>query len=874
MKTMPQPPRLARKFLQFISGAANIDDLVGDLDEWFFQNLQSMSPQRAKFNYWKQALSLSASYAIRKRKRDARSGPFSETSGFSMDMLRNYIKVSVRNLYQHKYFSILNAFGLSIGMSISLLLLAMYSFVSTYDNFHLNRENIYTVTAKRTQGAEERDYATAPIALGPKLKAELPGVREVVPIIKGHDAVKTDKENIPMKTYYVGPEFLDVFTFELTEGSRRSLSKPNQFILTESAAQKLFGDEDPMGKTFEMENGVLAEVAGVMKNHPNNTHLSFEMLASLSTLTFAENALSEKWTHEYINGPHQYLYVLLNGGVGREPLEHYLSDLGSEEQLANAAPSKLTFGVQHLEEITMGPDLSHGLGVKWEGSGFILFGLFAALILLPACFNYTNISIARSMRRAKEIGLRKTMGGIKKQIFFQFITETVVITSIAFIGALLIFVFIRSEFQSMLVAGSSLDLSLSWRMILMFVAFAFVTGLLAGLFPALHFSGLNPIDALKSKVNSRGSSMRIRKVLTVFQFALSFGFILTLVVVGRQYRYSLNFDFGFERKNTVVVNLQDVDPQQFKTAFSQSAAVQSISMSSGLPGIHGYTTWIKSSAHDSTSVAQLVVDPSFISNFGLTLLAGKSFPDDLWQRERHIIVNEEFLHHHRIARPTDAIGKLYQIDGKDVEVIGVVKNFHYASLNYPIGKFIFRTDPSQYQYASLQVVSDDAFRMFTDFEDLWKTLPTQKKFSGEYFETELNHAYEMYQSLLKIVGFLGLLAITISLLGMLGMVVYTAETKTKEVGIRKVMGADVKNIIHLLSRDYLKMMVWAVFFAVPTTAFLLHMLLPSIQYYSVTLSVWDVVLSVLILFGLGITTIISQTYKTAMTNPATTLRAD
>jgi hypothetical protein len=214
------------------------------------------------------------------------------------------------------------------------------------------------------------------------------------------------------------------------------------------------------------------------------------------------------------------------------------------------------------------------------------------------------------------------------------------------------------------------------------------------------------------------------------------------------------------------------------------------------------------------------------------------------------------------------------VDGQDLEVIGVVKNFHYAPLTEPIRKFMFRTNPSEFLYANLQVSSTDAFAMFSQMEAVWKQLPTQKKFSGKYFEEELNEAYATYQIVLKIVGFLGLLAITISLLGMLGMVVYTSETKTKEVSIRKVMGATVASIAVLLSKDYLKMMGWAMAFAIPLTSFILYNLLPGIQYYSVSLSVWDVLISAVILIVLGLLTITSQTYKTAMTNPATTLRSE
>lgn len=863
-----QPPRLAQRLFRFFAGSANIDDMLGDLDEWFYSNLETKSPLAAKFHYWKQVVSLSFSYAIKKRKRDSRYSTYS-TTNLSFDMLRNYIKIALRNLYQYKYFSVLNAFGLAMGMSISLLVIALYSFVSTYDNFQEHKDRIYTVTSTQIEGVQEADYAIAPAALADKLENEYSGVSAVVRIYRDFETlIKTDKENIPLMTYHVEPEFLNVFTFDMLRGNAGSLAEPNQIVLTASAAQKLFNEDDVVGKTLTLADGTSLVVAGLMKDIPHNTHLNFEALISYGTIRQSQLSVQQQWL-DYAG---HYVYVLLREGGSVTDLQQFLN--GVSEKTYAQLPQKVKFEAVPMLGIAMGPDIRYAIGMKWDSSSFLIFGALAALILLPACFNYTNISIARALKRAKEIGLRKTMGGVNRQIFFQFTTETVIITLFSLIGALLIFVVIRSEFQSMMIGGSRLDLSLSARMIAMFVGFALFTGFVAGIFPAIYFSSLNPIQALKSKITAKGTSLRVRKVLTVLQFALSFGFILCLVVFYKQYRYSLNFDFGFEKKNIVDIELQDVKQEQFRTAFSQLTSVRSISMSSGLLGTGAQPVWMNAGVNDSTEVEQMFIDQHYINNFGLKLIAGNNFPDEPWQRERHMIVNEEFLKTHNMASAAEALGKIFTIEGNELEVIGVVKNFHYASLKVPIGKLVFRFNPSQFAYANMLVSSPDAFRLFTQFENTWQQLPTQKKFMGKYFEDELSEAYESYRGLLKIVGFMGVLALTISLLGMLGMVVYTAETKTKEVSIRKVMGAKVVSIAYLLSRDYLKMMAIAIVIAIPITAFLLDIMLTQLQYYRVDLSVWDVLISTMVLLSLGVITIASQTYKTAMTNPATTLRSE
>ncbi|MBX2895440.1 MAG: ABC transporter permease [Cyclobacteriaceae bacterium] len=864
---MTQPPKLARKILEWFAAAAFVEDMLGDLDELYFIHLKTKSTAVAKLLYWRGAMSLLFSYALKKRKAKASLGLYS--SSISMGLLRNYFKVAVRSLYQHKYFTILNAFGLAVGMSISLLLLSLISYVQTYDDFHTNRESIYTIISERTEGVEQLAWALAPHVLADKL-SENSNVKAVVRINSYfREEVKLPQGLIPLRGYYVEPNFLDVFTYQVTQGNARAtLSQPNHIVITESAALKIFNTTHVLGKTLELNTGGLVVVGAVMKDHPINSHFDFELLASFASLPQPQASISDQWTYFDF----QYLYVLLEQTASVSDFQSYLDKI-SDDTYAKL-PVKVAFQAQHLNDIALGPDLRMAIGPKWEASGMIVFAVIAAMILLPACFNYTNISIARALKRAKEIGLRKTLGGVKFQVFFQFITETVVVTFIAFIGALVLFYFMRTEFQKMLVASNALDLSLTVRMACYFLLFALGTGLVAGIFPALYFGGLNPIQALKNKVHKGSSAMRVRKVLTVFQFILSFGFILSLVVFNRQYQYSLNFNFGFAKENIVNVALQGTAPHLVKNEFSKLAPVQSVAMSSQVMGLGYYNTWIKDSENDSTEVAHMYVDDNYIPLFGLTLIAGTNFTAEAGLVEKFIIVNEAFVNEYKIATPVEAIGKTYNVEGSELQVIGVVKNFHFAPLRYPIKKFFFRNNPAKFTYAHLKVSTADAFTMFTDFETHWNNLNPEQKVAASFFEDDLNDGYNHYVVLLKIIGFLGLLALTISVLGLLGMVVYSAETKVKEISIRKVFGASVLNLNYMLSKEYLKLIVWAVGISAPVTAYLIYLVLPHLQYYSTTVSLWDVVISTAILLGLAMLTVWSQTNKVAMANPADTLRSE
>src|SRR6478609_5949942 len=357
------------------------------------------------------------------------------------------------------------------------------------------------------------------------------------------------------------------------------LQSPNSIVLTESAAKKIFNSSDVVGKIVELPGVGSFTVTGLVKDHPKNSHLKFEALVSYNSLPSSSFSSEEQWT----NYRNQYIYVNLPDEETAVKLQSYLNTVS--KTIYGSFPVKASFQVQPLEGLVT-KDLQNAIGPKWEASGFWVFGVVALLILLPACFNYTNISIARALKRSKEIGLRKAMGGLKDQIFFQFLMETIVITLISLVGALLLFLMARSEFQTMLVDASSTDLSLTVKNVSLFILFALVTGTVAGLFPAIYFARLNPIQALKSQSQGKASSgMRLRKALTTFQFALTFGFILCLVVFGRQYRYSLNYDFGFHKENILNLEIKNTDPRIVKTEFSKVASVESVSLSSGNIGL-------------------------------------------------------------------------------------------------------------------------------------------------------------------------------------------------------------------------------------------------------------------------------------------------
>lgn len=788
-------------------------------------------------------------------------------------MFKSYLTIALRLFSRHKFFSITNAFGLALGMSVSLLLISFYSYVSSFDDFHSQKENIYRIITTKENSNDKTIYASAPAIMASELKNDRGDVRQVVRLNSSfHGDVISDRLNIPIRGYYVDSNFFSVFDFEMIQGNPvYALVKPNSIVLTESVASKFDASGDLLGKTVEIDGLGSFEVTGVIKDE-RRTHFMFEALVSFSSLppgVRGEDSNPNQWT----SLENQYIYLLTNPSSDKENLQQSLDRISNDAN-SYARDTKVAFNLQALGDISPGPDLENSIGPDSDYTLLAVFATISLLILLPACFNYANLSIARALKRSKEIGLRKTLGGAKVQIFFQFIIETMSTVVIALVGAVLIFLLIRSEFENMM-PELWLDLSLTWEMLAGFFLFSIVTGFLTGVLPAMYFSGLNPIQALKCTSKIKGlSRMWMRKALIIGQFALSFLFIVLLLVLSRQYRYNLNFDYGFNTKDILDVQLLGVNHAIFHTEFSRLQVVNNISMSSGILGLYDYsTTYIQEEdGGDSTKTDQLFCDANFVDNMELELLAGQNFPNERASDERYILVNEEFLHVRHISNPIDALGKMYLVEGMELEVIGVLKNFHFAPVQEPIKSFFLRTDASKYTYANVKITTRDLPSTLAAMEEVWNRLST-RKFEAHLFDDEMEEMYyRFYRSLVKMIGFLGLIAIAITLLGLLGMVIYTIEPRTKEVGIRKVFGANESSITYLLSKDFIRLMAWAIGFAIPLCTLLIDGFLSALQYYRVSLNVWDILVSLVIFLFIGVGTIASRIRNASKVNPADILR--
>ena len=794
-------------------------------------------------------------------------------------MFKNYLKTAARNLSKNKLFTTLNVVGLALGMSLNLLFVAMVVFVFQFDDFHSNKENVYRIITHVQDRHDNPSFASAPVGAAQLLKGHFEGVERVVRIHQSVPrTVYRGETEISIKGYFADADYLSVFDFPLVQGDpATSLVHPNTMVVTEAAAARIFGGQDPMGEVVSVEPFGEVVITGVAKDMPKNTHLKAEALVSYATLTshygpaFTDD--ERNWTHFH----NAYTYLQLADGASPAAVEAFLNGVAQERY--TTPEFQASFELQPLGEVAPGPELDNDMGNEYSYLELVLLGILPLIVLLAACGNYVSLAIAQSLRRMKSIGVRKVMGARKRQVFTQFVMESTVTMLLAVTLSYVFFEIIRGEALSLTGAHEWVDLSPTPGTLLAFLAFALGVGFVAGVVPALRFSRMDPVQALKGNEpqTKRGGRFTLPRVVITSQFILSLGFILAMVIMVQQHRYSTNYDLGFERHNIVNVDLQRSNPQRVKDEFEKLSFSSPISMSSHLlgagsvPGVH-----MKRTGHpDSLNANRVAIDEHFITNMGLHLVLGRDFTDDVGENARSIIINEVFA---KALSPDDAskaVGEVVVLDdSRDVRVVGVLEDFHYASLHAPVGNFFFEYAPDDFNYANFRLLSGDERQAFIEMEAAWKAVGTDNALKAAFLTDQINDAYASYEQIVKMWGFMGLLAISIACLGLLGMVVFTVRKRVKEVSIRKVLGASSESLVYLLSRDFLALLTIAAAIAVPSVYLLMDMVLQEAQYYHAPISASAAVISLAVVLLLGLTTIGSQTLKAANTNPADNLRLE
>lgn len=864
----PTPPLFARKVFEWWSKKADTEDLLGDIDEYFQYNVDEKGKLKAQIIYFKQVISLSFSYALKKRKRSASYSNYYSRNSFAM--IQNYFKIAVRNFSKHKLFTSINIFGLALGMSIYLLALTIATSIFRFDEFHENKERVFQVN---TDFEEDGLFASTFNAVGYQIQDQYPFVEEVVKIKEGFSPEIKHRGNLlNFNGYFADPSFFDVFSFPLISGnSSTALSEPFSVVITQKVAETLYKDENPIGKVLETDLGSF-NVTGVMDDL-NQTHFYFQMLTSHQTYEQLSN--QPQLATDWINYRDNYVYLLLKSGTTEKELNQSLSQLGTTASSFHSEQT-VSFESTRLDSIVPGKLISNSLGIGWDYTILIVFMAIGFLILLPAIFNYTNLSMARALKRAKEIGIRKVVGAEKSQIKAQFIVETVLLTFLALIGSIFILSLIKVEFLNMLMGAESLDTSLSVELVVVFALFTLVIGILSGIFPALYFSRLNPIHTIKGEIKNGAAGISgMKKGLFVFQFFVSLVFIIGVGAIAKQYTYVFNHNHGFESDNILAVPFKSMDKQVAINELGSHKDVKSITTVSNLPGVFLPTRVdVTSNESDTLTASQVFIGDDFIENLAMDLAWGESGSSrQSTQNEELVLVNEQFLRSIAVFENQKDSLTFTLADGKRCRIVGILKDFNFEPLNELINPLIFRYSLEESNYALLTISSANISKTISDLDGIWTSIDQKAKFEATFLNEEIENAYYFIVIQIKIFGFLSALAITISCLGLLGMVSYTTENRVKEIAVRKIMGATTKSLYYTLTKDFVKMIFISALIAIPFSYLFYDILVLNVLLkYGSGLGVTEIFLSVAFLFLIGFLSIYWQTSKIANANPAGNLR--
>ncbi len=806
-------------------------------------------------------------------------------------MFSNYLKTAIRSLMRHRFFSAINIFGLAVSMTICMAIMMLVANQMNYDRFNTNRDRIFRVTSQLINPNGDHDTnvtATSAHPLGEELKHNYTGIEKVVRVKRGfgNPWIEFDQNvNVPLSGYFADPEFFEVFQYELQYGDvGTALKEPYSVVLTHKAARKLFKEENPVGQTIKVGDKGTYTVTGILKDNNRKSHIVFEAIASMATVKSLEAAGtfgkdSENWHNYWMT----WTYILLEEGKTASDITPHLDKIFKKYIEPNTKPdiNKARFQLQPLMNITPGPFLNNPIGPFMPWIFIYFFAGLAGLVMVTSCFNFTNLSIARSLTRAKEIGIRKATGAMRWQIFTQFLSEAVLTAFLALaIAVVLVLALKPLMLQLNFARMMKWDLEANLFVYAAFVVFACVVGILAGLFPAVVLSGFQPIKVLKNISNVRlFSKMGLRKSLLVSQFTLSLIFILSAIVVYKQLNYFTHTNLGFQSANQISVRLNSTKPGPLKNELLKRNNIVSVSAASHVPAAgSSYSTGFKKDLAEKewTSLYYYSVDEDYIKNMKLNLIAGRNFEESAGESNKNfIVVNEEALKAFHYGNATEALGLelILSDDSSKVQVIGVVKNYNHLLLMEKLEPLALRYNPSELNI--LQVEYSGSFDQASkSIETAWATVNPVMKVDYKSMKEEIETLYNIFfGDLIKVVGVVAFLAIMISCLGMLGMATYTTETRIKEVSIRMVLGSSSSSLVILLSKGFLAMIGLAVLIGVPAAYYLNNLWLELMAFHtSIDLAVIMPGVSILIFFG--VITIGSQTIRATYVKPVDNLKSE
>lgn len=801
-------------------------------------------------------------------------------------MLYNYFKIAYRQLLKNKLFSALNIFGLATSLSVCLMLIMILSDQYGYDNFHEKKDRIFRVTSAKVEKGltpHKADFATAPLSIPDKLDNTYPFIKNTVRLVDigGYFTIDEKRFDSNGRGFVVDADFLNVFDFGWIKGNQKNaLAEPRSIVLTETTAKNLFPYKEAVGQSLEYSDLGEFKITGIIPDPPVRSHIFFDYLVSYSSVdVLTSEQRSELSMHNEDDIWRGLVYLLLENKNDHIKLKNALAETSAAYSHKNPEYNYL-FESQALLDVMPSEDLSNEIGVATPREVlYFLVGL-GVIIILSACFNYMNLSIARSLKRAKEIGVRKVIGARKKDIVFQFLGESILIALLSLLVAIFLLEILIPAFYNLdPFVEEVFLLERTPKTYLVFFIFSLLVGLIAGVFPAFNISAFQPIQAIRQLNNIKlFSRVGIRKALITIQFALSLIFILTVIIVLHQQEHVLNADLGTRSGNLYNVRMNDVDYEVFAQKVRQLKGVEDVSASNLviLTGENSMTMTSFGNENDSMQLSYNIVSPNYIENMDIELIAGNGFPEEINSKgEQSIILNEKAVKRMGYKNPIQALGQTIKIDTLALSVIGVVKDFHHDNIWFqPIQPFGLRSGGVYAQNANIVLNREEDFSETVGaIRAIWDELSPAAPMSSFYLDERIYYLSNFFRMGSSIIGFVGALTIIIACLGLLGMVIYSVEGKVKEVGIRKILGASEKGLIWQLSKGFLMLLGIALIMAVPFTLFAANIWLDFFQ-IRITIGPTLILTGVGLMLMLGLGTVMSQTYFAAKRNPVKSLRSE
>ena len=809
-------------------------------------------------------------------------------------MFKNYFKIAFRNLTKYRFISGINLFGLAIGLTCCLLILAYILNELSYDRYNNNADRIYRVTRSfnNQDGAVSLKLSTISPPFGPYLTNDFPEIQKLTRLLSNGITPMRYREHLfnENNVYFADENLFDVFKVKVIEGNpKTALSVPFTVMLSVEMAKKYFGNEDPMDKTIRFNNQFNLRVSGVYKSFPANAHLHPNVLLSFNTLNdtavYGVENLRTNWGNNSF-----FTYLLL---PEHYPVKNMITQFPAfvdkhmdHKDYNGLNPSKFTkLGLQKLTDIHLYSHMDYEAEPNGDISRVYIFSVIALFTLLIACINYMNLSTARSALRAREIGIRKVIGARRKELILQFLSESVLICWLGLIIAAL-FTFITLPWLNK-ISGQELSFSilLKWQIITPLLLTPFIVGVISGIYPALFLSSFQPIKTLKGLFKTEGSTISFRKVLVVTQFSISIILIITTAIVFQQLHFMQQKSLGFDKDRLVVLPYgTDIGKHYnvFRTDILRNALFKDIGRSSRIPtgrlldDMNAYTMVGDSLRPVNTDIKFVSVDYDFIPVYGIQLGAGRNFSREYATDTAGFVINESSVKLLGWKSDQDAVGKDFKYGSQKGNIIGVVKDFNFESMHQqivPMVLVMFSPSQAYFNNISIKIAGNDIPGALAYLEKTWRTLLPETPYQFSFLDDNFDKLYQSEQRQGTIFIIFACIAICIACLGLLGLSAFAISRRIKEIGVRKVMGANVGSIVTLLSKDFLMLVLIAAILAFPVAWYAMNSWLKDFA-YRIRIQWWVFLLAGILAAIISLITVSFQAIRAAIANPVKSLRSE